>query len=137
MDETRTKTTKGGHHASKKSLESLVGRNIKLKLGSDELVEGAIYTYDKITNCVALDCSQGAAVTRRVGSFRIINISFIKEILSVSTEKKQLNEPTYLPVERLKVREKEAIERMENKISKMGVGVTQEAQDIFNGLSKT
>jgi 5-enolpyruvylshikimate-3-phosphate synthase len=40
-------------------------------------------------------------------------------------------------VERLKVREKEAIERMENKISKMGVGVTQEAQDIFNGLSKT
>ncbi|KAI8886059.1 hypothetical protein K501DRAFT_214514 [Backusella circina FSU 941] len=139
MDETKPKTvtTAKGHAANKKSLESLVGKTIKLKLTSDEQVEGAIYTYDKITNCIALDCSQGTSATRRMGSYRIIKISYIKEIVSVSSEKKQLNEPSYLPVDRLRVREREAIDRLENKISKMGVGVTQEAQDIFNGLSKT
>lgn len=40
---------------NKKSLESFVGKSIKLKTASNEEVEGLIYTYDKITNCIVID----------------------------------------------------------------------------------
>ncbi|CAO3582896.1 unnamed protein product [Absidia cylindrospora] len=40
---------------SKKSLEWLIGRRIKVKTTLDEEFEGLIYTYDRITNCIALD----------------------------------------------------------------------------------
>lgn len=40
-------------------------------------------------------------------------------------------------VEQLKVREADALKGFGNEVSKLGVGVTKEGQDIFNALSKT
>jgi hypothetical protein len=50
-------TTTGGVTPAKKSvpLESFVGKSIKIKTASNEEVEGLIYTYDKITNCIVID----------------------------------------------------------------------------------
>lgn len=39
----------------RKSLDSYVGKLIKVKTASNEELEGLIYTFDKITNCLVID----------------------------------------------------------------------------------
>jgi hypothetical protein len=89
-----------------------------------------------------LHCSQNNSTSpnanRKNCSFRIIKISHIKEIISTSGECRK----DYLPisqvqVDRLKSREAEALRGFKSEVSKIGVGVTKEGQDIFNALSKT
>ncbi|EPB82099.1 hypothetical protein HMPREF1544_11181 [Mucor circinelloides 1006PhL] len=131
----------------KKSLDSIVGRAIKIKTASNEEVEGLVYTYDRTTNCIVIDYSNSTsnanttAQTGRNLSFRIIKISHIKEIVSLG-EGISSNRKDYLPinqvqVDHLKSRESEALKGFQSQVSKIGVGVTKEGQDIFNALSKT
>ncbi|ORX49368.1 hypothetical protein BCR36DRAFT_68928 [Piromyces finnis] len=69
---------------------------VKLKLENGEEVEGQIFTYDKISNVVVLQqkCKPENGVeipgTHPKYNFRIVKISYIKEISIPSTEKKQL-----------------------------------------------
>lgn len=132
----------------KKSLESIVGRAIKIKTASNELVEGLVYTYDRTTNCLVIDYSSSPSNTTTAGrsnnlSFRIIKISHIKEIISLeegisnSSSKNDYLPVNQVPVDRLKSRESEALKGFQSQVSKIGVGVTKEGQDIFNALSKT
>lgn len=137
----------------KKSLDSIVGKAIKIKTASNEQVEGLVYTFDRITNCIVIDSSPQTSPTsstttttsttttqNRNLSFRIIKISHIKEIISLGDGIN--NKKDYLPinqvqVDRLKGRESEALKGFQSQVSKIGVGVTKEGQDIFNALSKT
>ncbi|KAG2190708.1 hypothetical protein INT46_002521 [Mucor plumbeus] len=140
----------------KKSLDSIVGKAIKIKTASNEQVEGLVYTFDRITNCIVIDSSPQSSPTssttttptttattttqNRNLSFRIIKISHIKEIVSLGDGIN--NKKDYLPinqvqVDRLKSRESEALKGFQSQVSKIGVGVTKEGQDIFNALSKT
>ncbi|KAI8646962.1 anticodon-binding domain-containing protein [Parasitella parasitica] len=151
MDDTsRQKPQNNKQHTSptfgKKTLDSIVGRAIKFKTASNEEIEGLVYTYDRTTNCIAIDSSpqtpstSTAAAAGRNLSFRIIKISHIKEIISLGDGIS--NKKDYLPVnrvqvDRLKVRESEALKGFQSQVSKIGVGVTKEGQDIFNALSKT
>lgn len=65
-------------------------------------------------------------------------ISHLKEIISVGGDGKKDYLPVgYVKVDRLKSREGEALRGFGSQVSKLGVGVTKEAQDIFNALSKT
>ncbi|GAA5811806.1 hypothetical protein MFLAVUS_005251 [Mucor flavus] len=97
----------------RKSLDSYIGKLIKVKTASNEEVEGLIYAFDKITNC-------------------------LDHIVSIGGEsKKDYLKVGPVPVEQLKSREVDALKGFGNEVSKMGVGVTKEGQDIFNALSKT
>ncbi|KAG2236024.1 hypothetical protein INT48_008116 [Thamnidium elegans] len=92
----------------RKSLDSYIGKLIKVKTASNEEVEGLIYTFDKITNCL---------------------------IVSIGGESKKDNiKVGPVSVEQLKSREVDALKGFGNEVSKMGVGVTKEGQDIFNAL---
>ncbi|KAK4519611.1 Sodium- and chloride-dependent GABA transporter 1 [Mucor velutinosus] len=141
-------TTSPTSPLGKKSLESIVGRPIKIKTASNEQVEGLVYTYDRTTNCLVIDYSNTSntnTTTQQAGrnlSFRIIKISHIKEIISLGEGISSSNKKDYLPVnqvqvDRLKSRESEALKGFQSQVSKIGVGVTKEGQDIFNALSKT
>ncbi|KAI9478530.1 MAG: anticodon-binding domain-containing protein [Benjaminiella poitrasii] len=133
------------HPLGKKSLESFIGKSIKIKTTFDEEVEGLIYTYDRITNCIVIDCSQqnnkqSTVSSRKNCSFRIIKISHIKEIISLATATNGVKD--YLPInqiyiDRLKQRESEVMKGFRSEVSKIGIGVSKEGQDIFNALSKT
>lgn len=51
-------------------------------------------------------------------------------------------EEEYLPLnpvhlDRLEARETNGVKNMRQRVARMGVGVTKEAQDIFDALSKT
>lgn len=87
-----------------------------------------------------LQCSTDNAAQqgRKKLSFRIIKISHVKEVLS-----NQEDAPTdflpinYVDTNRLDARESSGVKNMRQRVAKMGVGVTKEAQDIFDALSKT
>ncbi|KAG0163760.1 hypothetical protein DFQ28_011205 [Apophysomyces sp. BC1034] len=116
---------------AKKTLEWLIGRRIKVKTAVNEDVEGIIYAYDRVRQ------------ERKGISFRVIKLSHIKEILSVTSEDVQ-EEPltNVLPVshvylDQLRAREADTLKSLRQQMAKMGVGVTKEAQEIFDALSKT
>ncbi|KAI7902996.1 anticodon-binding domain-containing protein [Cokeromyces recurvatus] len=126
----------------KKPLETFIGSTIRLKTAFDEEVEGLIYTCDRITNCIVIDCSHKDNKTsnRKNCNFRIIKISHIKEILFLTATTNGVKD--YMPInqiyiDRLKQRESEVMKGVKNEVSKIGIGVTKEGQDIFNALSKT
>lgn len=58
MEETgrqKTSSRQQSPTGGRKSLDSFIGKAIKVKTTSNEEVEGLIYTYDKITNCIVID----------------------------------------------------------------------------------
>ncbi|CAO3622763.1 unnamed protein product [Cunninghamella blakesleeana] len=85
--------------------------------------------------------------------FRILKIPHIKEIISVTSDEASapLQDPavahtsklsSYLPVnqihiDRIVARESETVKSVRQQNAKLGVGVTREAQDIFDALTKT
>lgn len=81
--------------------------------------------------------------TRKGLPFRIIKISHIKEVMSIDSTLASSSAPDdYLPlrpvnIPRLEAREAEGIRHLKQRVARMGVGVTKEAQDIFDALSKT
>ncbi|KAI8142079.1 anticodon-binding domain-containing protein [Fennellomyces sp. T-0311] len=121
----------------KKTMEWLVGRQIKIKTASNEEIQGRIYTYDRMTNCLALDCSPNSQHSRKGLAFRIIKVSHIKEVLSNEEGIADYLPINYVHVDRLEQRESSGVKNMRQRVAKMGVGVTKEAQDIFDALSKT
>ncbi|KAI9246207.1 anticodon-binding domain-containing protein [Sporodiniella umbellata] len=114
-------------------LNLLLGRAIKLKTMSNEQVEGTVYTCDKVTNCLVLDCS----TQDKHNSFRILKIAHIKEVVSVEEERKAYASIGYIHLDALKSREATVLKGFRDQASKVGVGVTKDGQDIFNALSKT
>ncbi|KAJ8655761.1 hypothetical protein O0I10_008647 [Lichtheimia ornata] len=146
---TTTHSTAAATPLASSSAQRILGRRIKLKTASNEEIEGRIYALDRLTNCIALDIlfiviimltthNAAAQQGRKQLSFRIIKISHIKEVLS-----NQEDAPAdFLPINhvdtsRLDARESSGVKNMRQRVAKMGVGVTKEAQDIFDALSKT
>ncbi|KAL0075406.1 anticodon-binding domain-containing protein [Phycomyces blakesleeanus] len=126
----------------KRQLEQLVGWSISIKTMSNELVQGRLYTLDRITNCIALICSDPKPVPKSV-SFRIIKLSNIKELLSVGPEDTSKEPWTavspvrHVHLDQLQARETEALREVRQQAAKIGVGVTKEGQEIFDALYKT
>ncbi|OUM62414.1 hypothetical protein PIROE2DRAFT_44329 [Piromyces sp. E2] len=119
---------------------------IKLKLDNGEEVEGQIFTYDKISNVVVLQqkCKPENGVeipgTNPKYNFRIIKISYIKEISIPSAEKETTTSTTEVcpvNIDDIINREKKALKEEFQRQNRIGVGVTEEAQQIFDALSKT
>ncbi|KAI8986349.1 anticodon-binding domain-containing protein [Pilobolus umbonatus] len=122
----------------KRTLESFIGRRIRIKTVSNQEVEGLIFALDRITNCIAIDCTNDTTPSNKNCSFKLIKLSHIKEFMSIGAEVKEDYFPVgYVNIDRLKTREMEALKGHEHEIAKLGVGVSKEGQDIFNALNKT
>lgn len=71
-------------------------------------------------------------------SYRIIKTSFIKDLkyLSKGEHVEKLDLPP-VNIRRIRTMEEGALKKMQEEAARIGVGVTTEAQEIFNALSKT
>lgn len=112
-----------------------VGCHVKLSTVLDEEVEGEIFALDTNTNCLVL-VQPGS--TPFHNTLRLLKLNFLKAV--VSSEPPSNPPSTQLPyvdMQRCRDREEKAIRAAEMEANKIGVGVTRQAQQIFDALCKT
>ena len=114
--------------------ESIVGYKVKIKSLFGEEIVGEIFSYDSQSGCITLQ--ETANPHKR--TYRIFNISFIEklDVLEFPSSPVDLTITTPTNYAKIEAKEKAAIELAEKEKSKIGVGVTAEAQHIFNSLTK-
>ncbi|KAK6340533.1 hypothetical protein TWF696_008859 [Orbilia brochopaga] len=135
------------------SIDWVIGTRVKVTTILDDTIEGTIFAYDTIANCVSL--LTGPNVTQPLPkntpvNVRILKIPFLKDVVVLVPPKPPQNattakgpfsaaEPQIRPlsIQAIRSREQAASRAEYEKLMGHGVGVTAEGQDIFNALSKT
>jgi len=118
-------------------METIIGGKVRIKTSLGEDVSGEIFSYDSATNCVVL--VQESAHSTLKKSYRILKVNFVKEIEYFG--KSESAEPDLeLPlvnIARIRAKEASVLRNLRDEASRIGVGVSKEAQEIFNSLAKT
>lgn len=113
-----------------------VGYKTHFRTTFGETIKGEIFAVDKTTNCVIIQ-EKGE---NGLSTIRVLKMNFVKEVLELE---RPAGEPFVLgilpPVDEVRClqRETAAIKAAEEDAKKIGVGVSEVAQHIFDGLAKT
>lgn len=138
-------------------LESIIGLRVKVQTLLDETQIGEIYAYDAITNTLALQKEPKTSLPYpTTWDFSILKISCLKDIQVIGEASDGLftrdgnntmkdsspftrSRPHIRPIslDIIPAREKESIKKHQAAIARKGIGVTQEAQNLFDSLSRT
>jgi len=112
----------------------MVGIHALFKTSLGDEFEGEIFSYDNTTNCVTIQ----EILPSQKRNFRVIRATFIKEVevLSIPTSERDARLPP-ININRIRSREDTALRAAHLEASRIGVGVSAEAQGIFNALVKT
>eukprot|EP01102_Stenamoeba_stenopodia_P006007 TRINITY_DN1671_c0_g1_i1.p1 TRINITY_DN1671_c0_g1~~TRINITY_DN1671_c0_g1_i1.p1 ORF type:complete len:193 (+),score=24.52 TRINITY_DN1671_c0_g1_i1:42-581(+) len=120
--------------SSSRPSEWLIGVLVRIKTTLGEDIEGEIFSYDTTTNTVILQETSTLSSTRK--NFRILKTSFVKEVqvLSKNGAVDTFPDLPSVNIYRIKSREEQVIMMQRQRL---GIGVTPEAQDVFNALART
>ncbi|KAH9550087.1 hypothetical protein CY35_10G054700 [Sphagnum magellanicum] len=114
--------------------EYVVGCRLAIKTTFGEDIEGAVLAYDNSSKIVVIQ--EGSSGPRQ--NLRFLKVNYVKDVTLLGQVEEQFELKTpYLDMTSLQNREEAAIRQAEAEAERFGVGVTQEAQDIFDALSKT
>ncbi|KAK3242751.1 hypothetical protein CYMTET_47569 [Cymbomonas tetramitiformis] len=132
-----------------------VGYKAHFRSTFGETIKGEIFAVDKTTNCVIihihgtqLECADLFLLISHpyekgengLSTIRVLKMNFVKEVLELE---RPTSEPFVLaplpPVDEVRClqRETAAVKAAEEDAKKIGVGVSEVAQHIFDGLAKT
>ncbi|XP_057251417.1 uncharacterized protein LOC104897443 [Beta vulgaris subsp. vulgaris] len=107
--------------------------SIKTTLGDE--FEAQVITFDRPSNIIVLQEGSKSGPRRNL---RLLKADFIKEFTFLRQDEDPLDiKNCYLDLGSLQAREESAIRQAEIEAERIGVGVTAEAQSIFDALSKT
>jgi len=117
--------------------EKNIGCQIHLKTTLGEEIKGELFAYDSSTQTIVI---QDKLDNKKVGNVRTLKASFVKEVLKVEERAQGVEYDMTLPpldAAQCQAREAAAIKTAEDDAKKIGVGVSELAQDIFDAMSKT
>ncbi|KAJ2785164.1 hypothetical protein GGI15_002024 [Coemansia interrupta] len=147
-----------GRAAPAVPLSSLVDTQIRVTLISDAVVEGVLFTYDVYSGVMALiseeDSKTGASQQQSQSNgspsvsngqlpslatrVHLIKASNVKDV-QVTSRSSSIVIPKVGPVavSTIEARKKRSLAQAQERASRIGVGVTDDAQSIFEALSRT
>ncbi|KAI5679163.1 hypothetical protein M9H77_10113 [Catharanthus roseus] len=114
-----------------------VGCILSIKTTLGEEFQGQILTFDRHSNILVLQegTNSGSGPKRNI---RLLKANYIKEFTLLGQGEDPLDvKKCFLDLTSLQAREESAIRQAEVDSERFGVGVTAEAQSIFDALSKT
>jgi len=120
------------------ALDWVVGVRVRVTTILDDTIVGTIFSYDPLTSTLALQHS--------AQDFRILKVSFLKDVVALSGKKAASSdqpftnaEPKIGPVNlaAIQARERDVHRQESAGLERRGVGVSKEAQEIFDALSRT
>ena len=122
----------------------MLGQRLKLTTSFGETLEGSIFAFDSSTNTLVLnqklpsDLALPDQLRPDKHNFSFVRVSHITGLEHVG-EAQPAEVPKIGPVsvERLKALEAQRLKMEAQAIAKIGLGVSEEAQGIFDALSKT
>ncbi|KAJ7953668.1 Protein LSM12-like protein [Quillaja saponaria] len=115
--------------------EFAVGCLLSIKTTFGDEFEGQVITFDRPSNILVLQEGIKPGPRRNI---RLLKASYIKESNFLGQADDPLDPNNcYLDLSALQAREELAIRQAEAEAERIGVGVTSEAQSIFDALSKT
>ncbi|KAK8956086.1 hypothetical protein KSP40_PGU005155 [Platanthera guangdongensis] len=113
-----------------------VGYFFSFRTTLGEEFEGQIITYDRPTNIVIIQEGTSKPGGRR--NVRFLKTTYIKDLTFLRRGDDPLDsKKCFLDLPSLQAREEAALRQAEAEAERIGVGVTGEAQSIFDALSKT
>lgn len=131
MDGSTTTTATTNNHTEDFAVGCLL--SIKTTLGDE--FEAQVITFDRHSNILVLQEGSKPGPRRNI---RLLKANYIKEFSFLGQSEDPLDiKKCYLDLSSLQAREESAIRQAEADAERRGVGVTGEAQNIFDALSKT
>jgi len=131
MDGNTTTTATTNNHTEDFAVGCLL--SIKTTLGDE--FEAQVITFDRHSNILVLQEGSKPGPRRNI---RLLKANYIKEFSFLGQSEDPLDiKKCYLDLNSLQAREESAIRQAEADAERRGVGVTSEAQNIFDALSKT
>ncbi|KAF6157333.1 hypothetical protein GIB67_004271 [Kingdonia uniflora] len=115
--------------------EIAVGCHLAIKTTLGEHIEAQVLTFDRPSNFLVLQEGTKSGNHRNI---RILNASYIKEFTLLGQSDDHLNhKKCHLDFNALQSREENAIRLAELAAERIGMGVSSEAQRLFDALFKT
>ncbi|KAL5357489.1 anticodon-binding domain-containing protein [Aspergillus floccosus] len=127
------------------ALSGAIGARVRITTAQQSTIEGTLFTADPITNLVAINT---ADPKQAQADYHIFPVSRIQsfQLLSLAPPSTAADGPSFsdavpsvhaLDIRALKNRETTAIGKLHENEARRGKGVTREAQDIFDAISRT
>ncbi|KAJ6356661.1 hypothetical protein OIU78_004710, partial [Salix suchowensis] len=116
-----------------------VGCLLSIKTTLGEEFDGQVITFDRPSNILVLHILhfKGSKPGPK-RNIRFLKANYIKELSFLGQAEDPLDiKKCYIDLHRLQAREELAVRQAEADAERIGVGVTAEAQSIFDALSKT
>ncbi|XP_050133005.1 uncharacterized protein LOC126609029 [Malus sylvestris] len=115
--------------------EFAIGSFVKIKTTLSDEFQGQVITFDRPSNIVVIQEGSKGGARRNI---RLLKANYIKELSYSGQAEDPLDiKKCYLDLNSLRAREELAIRQAEAESERIGVGVTAQAQNIFDALSKT
>ncbi|KAL2344291.1 hypothetical protein Fmac_005576 [Flemingia macrophylla] len=125
--------TDGGNSMNPEELAVGCLLSIRTTLGDE--FEGQVVTFDRSSNILVLQEPSKPGPRRNI---RLLKASYIKDFTFLGQAHDPLDPSTcFVDLTALQAREDVAVRQAEADAERIGVGVTSEAQSIFDALSKT
>ena len=118
------------------------GTHVKVLTRQNKTIEAILYAFDPKINTIVLQTPSDKPLLPHHSphyNFLILNAQQVKEfkVLSPTATPLPIKPVNSLNMDKLQVRERNALRSLEKSLSSIGIGVSKEAQEIFNALSRT